>query len=692
MAEYTIRLNLGGDIIQRLKQANKLVSDLNKKTGKGGGSFTGNGVTGGSDSGRSIDTSWNNYPFIPRRARGGLNRAFLASRQLGPLSSRISNEKFLQRFNESFRQIDRFKNEFVRNSFSITGLRRNVGNFIGAINSTTSALSGAVPAIGALKGTLLAYGASQIIPAAIGGIGYSASSKLLNSRNVVEATGDRLQLEAAQRGLGNQYVSALRSAETIAAQYGIGRSSAVSNLNILSGLQTASGQISLSRAEEITRAAAIIGSFGSAPFERVAQNLQQILSVSTPNARDIRELLHQAPIIAKYATQEDIRQQRDAGVLNPVAGDPREFLKDSRNLFAALDRLLEEFRVPRSAEIRGQQQLRRRDLFIQIEDEFAPLWEIVGKTNTKLYNVLENAVDNFVENIDFGKVEYLFTLFVDTVESLSKALPGAINGLAGIGNFFSQTGAALNAFGHLFSPLIPKDYRDTLAEERARIERGDYRSNLQVFIDEFNDKLNAPALRQNENYIKGNIFPEFLEWRIPQIINQFRDSIATTNPDFLRNQGDFDRVVDELTGLVTKQIAPNIDWREYSERFGKIYDTRRMAGNIPDNFTPGWGVLENAGDDSVAGVVVRYLHDLLNPTNPVITGSTGLTADTRKIEDLTRGSKSLYINFNAPLVESQNTFNTSADPQQISDILEPQLIDHISRALYIAINNSTRSI
>lgn len=73
-------------------------------------------------------------------------------------------------------------------------------------------------------------------------------------------------------------------------------------------------------------------------------------------------------------------------------------------------------------------------------------------------------------------------------------------------------------------------------------------------------------------------------------------------------------------------------------------------------------------------------------------GSGASGKDTKKIEDLTKGSKSLIINFNAPIVQMPTQINTNATPESIMHTISKQIEEVTIRGLQIAFNNSTRTL
>lgn len=627
---YTIILNLGGNLVTQLTQAEQQLVRINglaQKINGGSGTRTASGIGGTVGGGR-------------------LDRLYNISQRLG---SGQTQEQFNRRFNEAFKHIQRFQNDFIRNSFTISGFRRNFGNFVGSVDAFASAITNAVPVLGAASSALKAFALSSAVPVVVGGLAYSAGSKFLNSRNIREATSDRLQFEAAERGLGSEYAEALRGASTIASQYGISRAQALANINILSGLETESGSISYGQANDITRAAAIIGSFGSVPFERVAQNLQQILSVNEPNARDIRELIHQAPILSKYALQ-DLQSRGEIG-------DPREYYKDRDNLLQGLYRLLEEFRVPRSAEIRGRQELTRRDFYLNAERQLEPLFEEIGNATTKLYAVLTDAVNNFSASFDERKVALLFQTFIDGVDAIGQALPKVVG-------FLTDFTIAIEAFGDnivaLWKTLTFRPLQG-LASFNRTYERIDQRQNI----------------------LTGEkVFDIFARDFIKQELSNY-ERVRGESP--FSNDAERDTQLNQLLQELTQNFRGNVNWQAYgAQRYIMDFGQYNSNPNASVTEFPGIDLLPY---NELLFYIAEFFKRVGNDSSS--RGVNSVITDTNDIETLTKGSRSLHIYFQAPLAEVNNNITTGANAQEIVDRFETQTVDIVSRVLQEAIYNAT---
>ena len=109
MATYTIRLNLGGDVIERLTRANALSDQLERKTNR----MSRNGRGGGGGGGGVA-----NYPNLRHGWHERMSSMYDVSRRFG---NRHTREDFMSDANRAFGSIRRFREQFVRNSFTPSG-------------------------------------------------------------------------------------------------------------------------------------------------------------------------------------------------------------------------------------------------------------------------------------------------------------------------------------------------------------------------------------------------------------------------------------------------------------------------------------------------------------------------------------------------------------------------------------------
>ena len=332
MATYTIRLNLGGDVIERLTRANALSDQLERKTnrmsrnGRGGG---GGGVA--------------NYPNLRHGWHERMSSMYDVSRRFG---NRHTREDFMSDANRAFGSIRRFREQFVRNSFTPSGWMRNAGNLVGAVFDSAAAVIKSNPALLMGAGVLGTGAAAYALPKLIGGGLYAVLSKTLNSSSMTDAISNRMQMDMARRGLGSGYTSALSDATRMAAEYGYSRAGMLSMINTVSGFEIGGTQIGTAIATQIARQVGKVAQIGGRPYDIVGLNMQQLLAAEKPNMRDVRELIHAAPILNRYANEAMQRR----GV---TGTSPYNYLQDRANMLRALHRLDTELQPPSAAAARG---------------------------------------------------------------------------------------------------------------------------------------------------------------------------------------------------------------------------------------------------------------------------------------------------------------------------------------------------
>lgn len=650
---YTIRLNLTGNTVQQLTAIEQRLNRINASTVKL------NGYGG----------MWSTSSTVPI--------ATATARAATAHAAAIPNNRFYGIGRQFGKDLQNFRNQFLRNSFSLRGWTVNVQNFTKALGGLNTALGRAVPLLGNVTNGIKYGILGAIGTTALSGVAYSAATKLLNSNAIGQAASDRLQFEAAERGLGPSYGRALRDATAISAQYGIPRASAVSNLNVLSGFSTEKGDIPYTQATNLTRAAALISSFSSRPFDLVALNLQQILGVSSPNQRDIRELLHQAPILSKYALQ-DYREQGIKG------GDPREYYKDRDRLLMQLDRLVREFQVPRTSEIRGQMELRRRDFFIDAERKLTPIWETIGDANARLYGVLGPGLGDLARNINIKHLDELLTTFAVGLEDIVKIIPSLISTLNEVVQVFNFAPRTIKGVAGLLrgdTRLANQGFfatQDYMAE--GLLERDFYTGLTGLF----RNQILSGGLTEDQLKKVGDIDNVALNLA-REIGSQITDSTTFGEARaFLRRQTDEDGL--ELTGSGVRIPTFSYKGVPYKDRINARYTSIYDATNSPLEDSP----VAHIYDISRAlELFTERLDEILGTSY----GPGGVGADLKDIEDLTKGSKQLIVNFNAPLVQIPTEVYTGTTVDDVLDSLANtgQLENAITHGLNIALNNSTRS-
>ena len=85
------------------------------------------------------------YPHIPS---GWQNRVFRFNSKL-ERSLLLSHNGFLRNVDRTFKNLQQFSNDFLRNSFTLYGVRKNFGNAVNIISQFAHTAGTAFPALGA---------------------------------------------------------------------------------------------------------------------------------------------------------------------------------------------------------------------------------------------------------------------------------------------------------------------------------------------------------------------------------------------------------------------------------------------------------------------------------------------------------------------------------------------------------------
>lgn len=239
---------------------------------------------------------------------------------------------------------------------------------------------------------------STAAPFVIGGIGMKSLISMLQSEGF--ASGVRLisRRAQAQAGLGQGFERAQSNADALAASYGLDRSTSLSSINVLTGLGVGGSsdqKLSLGQATRLTKIGGLISQQAGVPFERVMTNIQQLLVQATPNIRDIRELLNQAPVLGKYA----LKEMEERGVKGT---DVRTYLKDQGALLSTLARYEIDNVSNAGMRARGEIALAQQDFWAKIAGQDR-VWNYVGTAGQNLIGAGGNAVASLLSTLTENK-------------------------------------------------------------------------------------------------------------------------------------------------------------------------------------------------------------------------------------------------------------------------------------------------
>lgn len=638
---YQIKLNINVDDSQ-LSKAERRIRDLERGPGGGrGGSMAGSG--GG---------NYSNIPPAQRAYYRALSRRFAQT-------PGMSNEGFLSNVNRLHHRSDVFKRAFLGNLTSLPGALRNLSNFGSVIASVGRIAAGVIKPLGAIAPHLTLIGGAAIAVKGMNillrGSALRFGNNLLNNQNLIEAGSSVMQFEMARKGLGAAYEKSFQEAGRLAAEYGFSRTGLLNSMNMFTGLNVGNRTLSREDATRIAMQAGKIAHVGGVPFERVNINLQQLLGQPTPSARDLRELIQAAPIIGKIAQQSMARKN--------VAGDVFSYLKDKSELLNVLnefDRMIESNPFMKA---RGMAQLYKEKAFIKIVQGNAEFWPKISQSLGIFYDRLAIVANKYIPKLaDFISPEKIGTMIAD-VES---AISGLTKIFGGIISFLGWVGRSV-PFGHA--------YKFNIDEKWVPGAGGTVRKAFSFGGRFYYDT-------------KGNIYP---------VINS--DSLYEA-----RQRSAFRDLVTRDSSYIISSLA------------AQLAGSAEMIGGVP---YPKAGFTPTASQRSAAIREFRANSKqfLQNPgmvLKPVqtITGSTYWDIDYRKLfnqlnlaagldgnganfsasdglSDITKGARSLIINFNREIVSMPISIDNVNDGADLGAQLQGALYDNIMRGLQVALNNAT---
>lgn len=542
------------------------------------------------------------------------------------------------------------------------------------------------------RAVLKAVKVSSFAPVGIGGGGLLGMLGLLQSEGF--AGGVRLisRRHQARAGLGAGFEQAQSSADFLAASYGLDRSTALSSINVLTGLGiggSGSRKINIAQATGLTKIGGLISQQAGVPFERVMTNIQQLLVQATPNIRDIRELLNQAPVLGKYA----LKEMEDRGVKGV---DIRTYLKDQGALLNVLKRYELDNASNAGMQARGEISLAMQDFWAKLASN-SSVWQFVGSKGSETIGALGNGLNALLTSLTKNDN---FQNYVNNLSLTFERLADNTDGLVDV--ILSATNKIASVLG--------LDFGDN-AEARRRTQQGktiegalgrsDFRAALRSRIIASGVLTSTGAAREGE---------------IDQILNQFAGK-APNDPN-LRSSVEligrtaniqeipwFERAA-QYAGIRTKhnpmgfiggatRLIGSINRAGYEE-FMRTADSLQATGahlNVPRDVQEGFksGVTPNfAAYASAIGLgpleksLDGFLEDLKKAGGLTGTGGTGVTGSGADLSGFNKDRRNLEIHFHDAIVKWDSTI-VASDPQEtqteIKDSLEQLTSEAIQKAL-----------
>ena len=711
---YSVVLNLEGNMNSVLDSAIAKSRILNSELGK-----VSRNASAGSRTRRRKKTGeiseedlFKRYPHIPS---GWQNRVFRFNSKL-ERSPLLSHNGFLRNVDRTFKNLQRFSDEFLRNSFTLYGVRENFANAVKVVSSFSRTAGAAVPAIGTAgsigKSALIGHG----IPALAGGLGYWAGMRTLKSQSMQEAAANNMRYNMARHSLGEGYDDAFRAASDIAVSTGSSRVGTLDLISTLTGLNVGGKLLSQEQASYLANITAKLAHASNRDMGVVGLNMQQILT--SWQGIDIKELIKSVPLIGKFLQDERRKAGSNEDIYAFVRSNPQAF-------FRALEEFNKTVKISPVAMARGQIALNRENFFLKLEKLFEPVAKRMADINTKLYDILGDVAEEFFSNQNLDNVDSI----LDNFQKASKTL---LEAAAKFGN------AAINV-----GSWTAENPWTTTSGIYALFGKGSLQMKVATIVaGSIIDQSKATVNREKENLIDDTIANPSFRTYLNQFIadsdipaserKQLFDSILA-NPKSPKNIGivtDIANIIKDPSDRATlsrlrranldlASEAPTIGIKQIGLAFpGVGIDIAKgveIGGRNSKNMYVGGGPLgmpiSLSSYKTTISAVDKHTQEVVDRTQSIIkqlknyntsddslespgasfdTQSVG-QSDAQTIRGMSGTTRALVINFNREIVSMPTTINAN-DVEDIKQQLEPAIEDMIVRGLTIALNNSTRMI
>ena len=706
---YSVVLNLEGNMNSVLDSAIAKSRILNSELGK-----VSRNASAGSRTRRRKKTGeiseedlFKRYPHIPS---GWQNRVFRFNSKL-ERSPLLSHNGFLRNVDRTFKNLQRFSDEFLRNSFTLYGVRENFANAVKVISSFSRTAGAAVPAIGTAgsigESALIGHG----IPALAGGLGYWAGMRTLKSQSMQEAAANNMRYNMARHSLGEGYDDAFRAASDIAVSTGSSRVGTLDLISTLTGLNVGGKLLSQEQASYWANITAKLAHASNRDMGVVGLNMQQILT--SWQGIDIKELIKSVPLIGKFLQDERRKAGSNEDIYAFVRSNPQAF-------FRALEEFNKTVKISPVAMARGQIALNRENFFLKLEKLFEPVAKRMADINTKLYDILGDVAEEFFSNQNLDNVDSI----LDNFQKASKTLLGAAakfgNAAINVGSWtvenpWTTTSGIYALFGKgSLQMKVATIVAGSIIDQHSKVKD----TEKDISVREF---LKKPNAKQYVNDFLG------LKTQAQQII--FWEKVKDENSVAAQALKELSLFYMDNENRYDPYYKARMDRQAIGEQIKKTkwYDIPGHLGNAglaigsglnilysnswfdPRNYQYGDYVpedtdrkinLKNALVSDVKNYIEGYDIDETgnvvhkNPfkslTDSFDTQSVG-ASDAQTIRGMSGTTRALVINFNREIVSMPTTINAN-DVEDIKQQLEPAIEDMIVRGLTIALNNSTRMI
>lgn len=639
------------------------------------------------------------YPHIPS---GWQNRVFRFNSKL-ERSPLLSHNGFLRNVDRTFKNLQRFSDEFLRNSFTLYGVRENFANAVKVISSFSRTAGAAVPAIGTAgsigKSALIGHG----IPALAGGLGYWAGMRTLKSQSMQEAAANNMRYNMARHSLGEGYDDAFRAASDIAVSTGSSRVGTLDLISTLTGLNVGGKLLSQEQASYLANITAKLAHASNRDMGVVGLNMQQILT--SWQGIDIKELIKSVPLIGKFLQDERRKAGSNEDIYAFVRSNPQAF-------FRALEEFNKTVKISPVAMARGQIALNRENFFLKLEKLFEPVAKRMADINTKLYDILGDVAEEFFSNQNLDNVDSILDNFQKASKTLLEAAAKFGNAAINVGSWTAEnpwtTTAGLYAlFGKgSLQMKVATIVAGSIIDQANKVDKKEEDIAIRDLKNDPNGIKYLEAILPGFKYAHYDIWKNIINGNpeydnVSAIVADYRQSeLSRTQPNYainLRNKAIKEAISNTpvtkpltLLGLgglaidnglqkIGSLLPQDMITQPPMGKFQDKYNNNKYAKQLDKEIRP---LLAKEYDQS--GNSIKSLTDSFD------TQSVG-ASDAQTIRGMSGTTRALVINFNREIVNMPTTINAN-DVADIKQQLEPAIEDMIVRGLTIALNNSTRMI
>jgi hypothetical protein len=621
---YSVVLDLKGNILEKLKLVDEELKSINNRA-------------------RNVRV---NGGGLGRRDPASVSRNILSDeteRKIRGIQYKFRHYRFLdfsgllKGMENTQRARKRLLDNFWSNSTSISGARRNFGNFINMFSEFSKTVLNTIPVIKQAVIGLGALAAIKFTGPLLGGIAYKLGRNSLMSEGTNTAIQNIATYDMVRLTRGNDFNNIYRNATDIALKTGASRAGTISLLNTLSGLTVGGTKLNDRDANFFANVASKISAVSGRDMQLVGLNLQQLLT--TWQGIDMKELFKSVPLIEKYIF--DIRarsKNKGEDIYSFIRNNPQA-------LIDAFAQLVESFNLPESAIARGRVTLSEEelgitktkslekfyvaiaDLSVSINKSLEKLYEELGKVN---WRPILNSFENFITDIisigaSFAKFLQSYE-FVRIKNIISNAAKGAAAGYVAGGPIGAGVGGiAGTIYGGIKEPDIYSP------EQRALFSQLSNNNLLKNSLTNFG-VVSRTLYRDKEGVLRYSSVNN-----VPSTIKLSRD--------------EYSKLVKELSFG--------------SNRYKQM----------------GYDLLKGVGTEEAIKAVLANMDNYKPHVKPG-------EDEAGKMQSLTRGSRALIINFNKSIVEMINNMQPN-DTEALLKEMEEVAENAVTRGLHIAFNNAT---